>query len=318
MSYLFGINSTILGENEENLLKTCDLYGIVLFSRNIQSPEQVKYLIKDIKNKLGNSVKICVDQEGGRVQRINFTQKYPSSLEFSQKFQQENSAAEEFMQKNVENMSRELKTLGFDINFAPVLDLFYKVETNLISDRSYGENPDFVSKMCEKFIKFSQNEGIECVLKHIPGHGRANIDSHLDLPVITADLAQLNQMDFVPFVKLSPICKLAMTAHVIFTALDAEKPFTISKKAIDYIKNLCPGVKIMTDAIEMGALVKFYNKNLESQYSNVNFYEKSTTGKQELLEILAKIASQCQNSGCDITMHCSGNFEEMRAILQKI
>lgn len=304
MSYIFGIESTTLQDNEVELLKTVDLYGIVLFARNIENFEQTKNLINDIKNKLGSHLKICVDQEGGRVQRVKFTKEYPSAQDFSEKFINKSEDAEDFMMQNVSEMSRELKNIGFDVNFAPVVDLLYNVDTNLISNRSFGKNPEFVASMCEKFIKFSNNDGIDCVLKHIPGHGMANVDSHLNLPIVNASLEHLMKNDLIPFQKLSKICNLAMTAHVIFTALDDKTPFTLSKKAISFVKNLCPNIKFITDAIEMGALLKFYDKTLESPCENVNEYHSVEERIGLARKTLHQITKDSFNAGCDIVMYC--------------
>ncbi|QED23524.1 glycoside hydrolase family 3 N-terminal domain-containing protein [Candidatus Deianiraea vastatrix] len=311
-SYIFGINSLDLIDDEINLLSKINLYGIVLFARNIGSREQVLGLNAKIKNKLGSHVKICIDQEGGRVQRINFTQKYPSAQEMTK-------LSESEFEQSVKNMSIELKNLGFDINFAPVCDINYKVDTPLISDRSFGKDVDEVVKYCSKFIEISKNEGIDCVLKHIPGHGRANIDSHIDIPRISSDILTLENTDFAVFKRLDKLCNIAMTSHIIYDCLDKTAPFSVSKTAIDYIKtNIFKGL-ILTDAIEMGALIKHFDKNLSSGYEDVNFYAtKKYKTNHERCKILRKISSECLSAGCDIVMHCSGNLQEMSGILSGI
>jgi len=314
--YIFGIKSYELSQKEIDLFKKIDLFGIALFTRNIESKDQVMKLNKDIKNKLGEGVKICVDQEGGRVQRINFTKKYLSSFEFAQKYKEGGDIWGKSVKKNIIAMSYELKDLGFDINFAPVCDILYPVETNLISDRSFGENQEIVTRFCRKFIQYSKKLGIDCVLKHIPGHGRADIDSHINLPIVKSSLEELNNSDFMVFKNLSKDCNLAMTAHVIYESLDSEKPFTISKKAIKYIKDNIFNGLLLTDAIEMGAMIKYFDKNVSCGYEGVNFYEKKiyeTT--DERCKILYKISKECFDAGIDVVMHCSGDLKEMQAII---
>lgn len=298
MRYIFSLTSAELQEKEIEILKKYDLFGIVLFKRNISSEEQVRKLNSDIKNKLGSHLKICVDQEGGRVQRVKFTKNYPSMLEFTKN-------DEKFMEENVRMMSRELKNLGFDINFAPVVDLTHQVETNLISDRSFGSDFEYVIQMSEKFIKYSTEEGIETVLKHIPGHGRANVDSHLELPRVLTSLEMLENTDFIPFKRLSNVCNMAMTAHVVYDAIDSEYPATVSKKCIDYIRNSIGfNGLLITDAVEMGAMIKFFDSQAKLSNLGVNHHDSNSNRGENSEEIFKKMQKACSDAGIDVYMDC--------------
>lgn len=314
--YIFSINGTSISEEEIGLLKNVDLFGIVLFSRNIASSEQVLQLNKNIKNSLGSHIKICVDQEGGAVQRVNFGNKYPSSIEYTKSYKEYDTM--ELINAKVEQMSIELKQLGFDINFAPVVDLL--VNDTYISNRSFSSNPDDVIAMAKQFIQISQNAGIECVLKHIPGHGRAKNDSHKSLPIINEDLQKLEGSDFKIFKQLEQYCDFAMTCHVVHNALDPENPVTVSKKAIDYIKKNIFSKTIMTDAIEMGALIDWHNPNVKKIHYNDYSASESVDFSADLIEFrsaLKSIINASFSAGVDIVLHTSGNFDEMKYILQK-
>ncbi len=291
---IFGISTTFLTEPEkEFFLKSCPL-GIILFSRNIESREQLKDLTNSIKILLP-WVKIFIDQEGGRVNRLKTITEndYKASEHFSNLYKKNEEEAKKAVRENYSKIMKELNSLGIDSPCAPVCDLYYENSHKVIGDRSFGDNVTQVVELTKEAIAGINSEGGIAFIKHIPGHGRANVDSHLSLPIIDASLKELEQTDFKVFKELRDQKAWAMTAHIIYKCLDSEKPATLSKKVIDYIKNdIGFKGKIVTDDICMKAL-----------------HEKGDV----LLESFTSITKNCFAAGCDIILHCSGNIDEMEA-----
>lgn len=276
---IFGISGYQLTLEERELFSQYPPYGIILFKRNCLNYLQVKELNEAIKE-LIPEVKIFVDQEGGRVARL----REPEFVEFPAASSLKTSSA---VYENYSKMGKYLRELGFDGDCAPVADLYYQYADKIIGDRSFGDDVTHVANMARATANALLDTGILPVIKHIPGHGRALVDSHLELPVIDTPLAELEQTDFAVFKQLHDI-PFAMTAHVIYNALDPKLPVTLSKKAIDYIRNNI-GFKglIMSDDLNMKAL----KGNLKD------------------------LSNQAIEAGCDILLHCSGNIDEMHEIL---
>ena len=188
-------------------------------------------------------------------------------------------------------IASELKELGFTTNCTPVADLLFDGADNVIGDRSFGSDPEIVVAFCKEVIRAHKDAGIEPIIKHIPGHGRATKDSHYHLPRITASLEELEKTDFVIFKELAPLVNFAMTAHCVYEAIDPVLPATQSKIVIDYIRNNIGFTgDIFTDAIEMDAL----------------------TGN------VADRAKASLEAGCNYVLHCTSNITEMEEILLTI
>ncbi len=279
---VLGISSTELTQDEISLFREHQPFGIILFQRNCANPEQLKALTFSIKEILPES-KIFIDQEGGKVARL----KKPNFIEFP--------AANSFLTKeeiydNYFIMGKYLQSLGIDVNCAPVADLYYSFADKIIGDRSFGENIEQVIKFASVAAQGLIDSGITPIIKHIPGHGRAMADSHLELPIIETDLKTLEDTDFAVFKALHNM-PMAMTAHIIYTALDADAPVTLSSKAINYIRQEM-GFKgmLISDAIEMKAL-------------KGNF---------------ASLTQQALEAGCDLVLHCTGEINEMKEVLEAI
>lgn len=279
--FIFGIESFILTEDEKQLFQKELPYGIILFKRNCQNPEQIQSLCRSIKGIIPK-VKILIDQEGGRVARL----RQPEFKEFPAA-NSLNSSSDVYA--NYLKMGQYLYSLGLDSNCAPVADLYYSYADKIIGDRSFGSNVSQVVNYTRACANALLDSGILPIIKHIPGHGRALVDSHLELPIVDTTLSELEETDFAVFKQLNDL-PLAMTAHVIYTCLDKELPVSLSKKAISYIRNEI-GFKglIMSDDINMKAL----KGNIKD------------------------IADQVFSAGCDIVLHCSGNIDEMKEILKK-
>lgn len=279
---IIGIEGPVLSDREIQMLEQFKPYGIILFKRNCATREQLIFLNKQIKS-ISSESKVFIDQEGGRVARL----KKPEFDEFPSAASLRDSS-EVFY--NYKKMGEYLYDLGIDANCAPVADLFYPFADNIIGDRSFGSSADEVIEFASAAAEGLMESGIIPIIKHIPGHGRALVDSHMELPVVTTDLAELEETDFRVFKELKHL-PLAMTAHIIFTNLDPKFPVSISKKSINYIREKI-GFKggIMSDDIGMKAL----------------------SGSFE------ELTSQVLNAGCDIVLHCSGIYEESFKVLSSI
>jgi beta-glucosidase-like glycosyl hydrolase len=286
LPYILGISSTRLTEEEIKFFTRIQPYGIILFTRNLESREQIIKLNEEIHSIIAG-VKIFIDQEGGRVQRIKppiGLIKYKAQKYFGDLYKDNKDEAISELTANYLQLSEELAFLGFDASCAPVCDLYHKFCHEVImGDRTFSDDPVIVSILAKAALDAMQQNRIEGVIKHIPGHGRALQDSHIGLPIIDSDIEDLYKTDFQVFQNLKD-AKYAMTAHIIYSAIDNEYPCTISKKVIDYIRTEIgfTGL-IMTDDICMKAL----------------------SGD------LAEIAKQSFNAGCDLVLHCSGNMQEM-------
>jgi beta-N-acetylhexosaminidase len=279
--------------NEEILFFTKhNPVGFILFGRNIESPTQVGSLVKSLKSCVGHSVPlIMIDQEGGRVARLRppHWPEFPPAAHFGALYAKDNRAGEEAAMLNARLIADELYQLGINVDCAPVLDVFQEDAADIIGDRSYGANPSIVAclgrKVCEGLLK----GGVLPVVKHTPGHGRAHVDSHLELPVVNTPVDKLRQIDFAAFRHLAD-APLAMTAHVIYSAIDAHNPATVSKAVITDIVRGDIGFDglLMSDDLSMQAL-------------------NGSMGKRTTDAIL---------SGCDVVLHCNGDKEEMTAVAE--
>lgn len=289
-SVIFGISSTSLTKEEKDLFHKVQPLGFILFKRNITDPDQLSNLVQDLKDSVDHEyVPILIDQEGGRVNRLKPPKfepiKKPAKY-FGDIAKTNLKEAEELTFINSFKIGKELSKYGINVDCAPVADLYYEEADDVIGDRSFSDDIDTVVALCNTSIKGFRASGVEAIIKHIPGHGRAEVDSHKKLPVIKAPLDELEQTDFKVFKNLTH-AKWAMTAHAVYTEIDEKNPITQSKKGIEYIRNKI-GYKniIITDDINMKAL------------------------KGGLDEITTK----CYDAGCDIVLHCSGDINEMKLI----
>jgi beta-N-acetylhexosaminidase len=276
------------------LFADCDPLGFILFARNCVEPGQIRDLTAGLRDCVGRvDAPILIDQEGGRIQRLSppHWRAAPPAAAFGALALIDRVAAREAVRLNAQLLAAELLALGVDVDCAPVLDVPVAGAHGIIGNRAFAGDPDLVGDLgraaCEGFIA----GGVAPVIKHIPGHGRARSDSHLELPVIEAPLATLVATDFVPFA-VNADAPYAMTAHVVFTALDATLPITFSKSAIDAVirKQIGFGGFLFSDDVGMRAL-------------SGNF---------------ASRASRALAAGCDGVLHCSGDFAEMKEIAASI
>lgn len=250
-SFICGVSGTVLTAEEKEFLATEQPYGVILFARNIESPTQVKALTAEIKTLLKHDAEILVDQEGGRVARLKppHWRKYPPAA----KLALEKDAARA-VYVNARLIAEELRSVGITMDCAPVADVLAPECHAIIGDRAFGDTAEKVVPLARAQSEALLDGGILSILKHIPGHGRATMDSHETLPVVSASLAELEACDFAVFKQLNDL-PLAMTAHILYTALDDILCATFSPIVISYIrKQIGFNGLIMSDDLSMKAL----------------------------------------------------------------
>ena len=289
-SFIVGIKSTKLSVKEKSFLKKYKPWGVILFTRNIKNIDQTLKLTTSIR-KLFKDKKypILIDQEGGKVNRLkniisfdNLTSEF-----FGKKYVKNVDEFKFYYKLFIDKTSYLLKLIGVNINTCPVLDLRKKGSSSIIGDRSFSSNPKIVSKIGDYCINYHHNNGVGTVIKHIPGHGLAKVDSHHFTPVINKKLDYLIKNDFLPFKRKNSF--FAMTAHIIFKKIDLKNTVTHSKKMIKLIRNKI-GFKniLISDDISM----------------------KSLKGKIQENTINAF------NAGCDLVLHCNAKENEMKIVAQ--
>ena len=229
-SFIIGIKSTKLSALEKKFLKTYKPWGVILFTRNIQNTKQTLKLTKSIRKIFNdNKYPILIDQEGGRINRLkniisfnNLTSEF-----FGNKYIKNYKEFIFFYKLFIDKTSYLLKSIGVNINTSPVLDLRIKGTSNVIGDRSFSKDPKIVSKIGDYCIKYLHENGIGSVIKHIPGHGLAKVDSHFFTPIVNKKKEYLLKRDFVAFKNKKSF--FAMTAHIIFSKIDDKNTVTHSK-----------------------------------------------------------------------------------------
>ena len=259
---IINLDGTKLSENEKNLIKDKLIGGIILFSHNYVSRTQLKELILDIKN-VKDNILVSIDHEGGRVQRLlNGFTRLPS-LESISKIDDLNDKLSASYNAGFVGAS-ELSAMNVDINYSPVIDINHNKKNNLLKDRTFGDDPDMIIRLAESYIKGSLDGGILPVLKHFPGHGRVNTDSHIENCVSKIDLKTLSRTDILPFQELhnrfSEYNLPIMTNHIIYPDID-EYITTYSRK---WLTNLSASIfnkspLFISDDVEMFSAISINN-----------------------------------------------------------
>ena len=275
-----------LSAEEKSFFRAANPYGFILFARNIDAPDQVRALCAEMRDCVGRDAPITIDQEGGRVQRLRGPtwDEWLPPLDF---VAASGAQAEQAMYLRYRLIAAELHALGIDSNCAPMVDVASDATHDFLRNRCYSTDPAQVAKLGRAAAEGMMAGGVIPVLKHIPGHGRATLDSHFDLPRVAAGLSDLKAHDFAPFKALNDL-PTGMTAHLVYEALD-DKPATLSKTVMTVIReeigfdNL-----IMTDDIGMKAL----------------------SGS------LADISVAALDAGCDVILHCNGTLDERRDVAE--
>ena len=284
-SFITGIIGTKLSKKEIVFLKKYRPWGVILFSRNIISISQTQKLTSHIRKLFNdNNYPILIDEEGGRVTRLN---KFIDNSNFSSEFfckLYKNNKKKFYIYFNVyvKQIANLLYLLGININTVPVLDVGRKITNKIIGNRSFSSDPLLVSKLGKICINTFHKNKIATVIKHIPGHGLSKTDSHEKLPIVDQNINYLNKVDFYPFKNQNSL--LAMTAHIIYSSIDKKYTATHSKKVFNIIrKKIAFKNLVMSDDISMKAL----------KYST----SMNTT--------------QAFKAGCNLVLHCNGKYNEM-------
>ena len=287
-SFIVGIKSTKLTTKEKNFLKDYKPWGVILFTRNIKNIKQTLKLTSSIR-RIFNDKKypILIDQEGGRINRLkniisfdNLTSEF-----FGNKYINNYKEFKFFYKLFIDKTSYLLNSIGVNINTSPVLDLRLKGSSNVIGDRSFSKDPKVVSKIGDYCIQYYKENKIGTVIKHIPGHGLAKVDSHFFTPTINKKLNFLLKNDFIPFKNKRTF--FAMTGHIIFKKIDSKNTVTHSKKLIKLIRDKI-GFKnlLISDDLSMKSL------NGTLQVNTIKTF----------------------NAGCNLALHCNGNLKEMAIV----
>ncbi len=289
---IYGISGSNISDEEKYFFSKNGCVGFILFARNIQNKEQLKNLTSSLKELMGGEVLILVDQEGGRVARLKepHWKCYPAGEFFASLYQENQQQALEVLYKNFQEIANDLVEVGINIDCAPVLDILTSKTHQIIGDRAYGKDVEQVTALAKKVCEGLLSKKVYPVIKHIPGHGRAASDSHLELPIVDASLEELRKTDFAVFKNFTEQ-KFAMTAHVLFTALDKNKCATISPTIIKLIREEI-GFKniLMSDDLSMKALGGSFGERTEAVLK----------------------------AGCDLVLHCNGDMQEMLEINKKL
>ena len=287
-AFIVGLKSHKLSNNEKIFLKKHKPWGVILFSRNIKSINQTKTLTDNIKKIFKDkNYPILIDQEGGRVNRLNKIISFDNltSEYFGGLYEKNRKNFNIFYKLFVDKTSYLLKLIGSNINTVPILDLRVKGASNIIGDRSFSKNRNTVSKIGDLCIKLFHKNSIGTVIKHIPGHGLAKVDSHNFTPIVKKSLKFLEKNDFYPF--KNKACHFAMTAHVIYEKLDKHNTVTHSKKVIQYIRKK----------------IGFKNILISDDLSMKGLKEDMKTKTIKAFK-----------AGCNIVLHCNGNQKEMMIV----
>jgi len=287
---IYGCEGPRLTEWERGFFAEADPLGFILFARNCVDPDQLRALVSALRATVGrDEAPVLIDQEGGRVTRLKppAWRAAPAAGVFDELAQRNLETACEAAEVNARLLALELRALGIDVDCLPLLDLRLPEGHGIIGDRALGSDPEQVIALGRAVCKGLASAGVTPVIKHMPGHGRAHVDTHEALPQVDASLEVLRDSDFRPFKALAE-APWGMTAHIVFTAIDPERPATTSPKVISEIIRGEIGFDglLLTDDLSMSAL----------------------SGG------LGERAGAALAAGCDVALHCNGERSEMEAV----
>ncbi len=287
-AFIVGLKSTEISSKEQLFLKKYKPWGVILFTRNIKNLNQTKKLTSKIRN-IFNDKKypIMIDQEGGRVSRLEsiISFKNLTSDFFGKKYVKDKKDFDIYFKIFIDKTSYLLKELGININSVPVLDLKISGSSKIIGDRSFSRDPNIVSKIGDICIQTYKENSIGTIIKHIPGHGLAKVDSHFSTPYINKTLKYLLKNDFKAFKNKNSF--FAMTGHLIFNQIDNFNTVTHSRKMINIIRKKI-GFKnlLISDDLSMKSLKKGLKINTIDTFK----------------------------AGCNLALHCNGKLKEMEIV----
>jgi beta-N-acetylhexosaminidase len=289
-AFITGLSATELNADERAFIRSELPWGFILFKRNVESPEQVARLVDELKTSAGRSdVPVLIDQEGGRVQRLGPPQwpVYPPGALFGALYDADAARGLKAARLSARLIAADLAELGITVDCLPLADVPVAGADAVIGDRAYGAEPEKVARIARAVTEGLQQGGILPVLKHIPGHGRATADSHLRLPEVKTSKSELERTDFAAFRPLADL-PMAMTAHVVFSAIDPVHPATTSATIIQQVIRGVIGFQglLMSDDVSMNALSGSIADRTRASFA----------------------------AGCDMVLHCNGKLDEMRQV----
>ncbi len=287
---IFGCSGPVLTAVERDFFRDVQPWGFILFGRNVQSREQVRALTDALRATVGDSrAPVLIDQEGGRVTRLKppVWHARPPQAVFGALHGEHPEIATEAAYLNARLIAGDLAEIGVNVDCLPVLDVPVPGAHDIIGDRAFSTDPAVVIELGRAVIDGLLEGGVLPVMKHLPGHGRAGCDTHLGLPHVTVPVEQLSAADFVTFRSLAH-CPMAMTAHVVYDAIDPNRPATLSPRVVHEVIRGEIGYQglLMTDDLSMQAL----------------------SGP------LSARAKAALFAGCDVVLHCNGSMDEMRDV----
>ena len=289
-AFITGVSGTELSAAEREFIRAQRPWGFILFKRNVEAPAQVARLVGELREELGEpDAPVLIDQEGGRVQRLSppHWPDYPAGAVFGRLYDIDRTLGLTAARLSARLIAADLTALGVTVDCLPLADVPVAGADAVIGNRAYGTEPDKVAAIARAVTEGLEQGGILPVLKHIPGHGRATADTHFRLPVVDTPRAELERTDFAAFQPLADL-PMAMTAHVVFSALDPAHPATTSATMINQVIRGVIGFQglLMSDDVSMNALAGSIAERTRA--------------------ILA--------AGCDIVLHCNGKLDEMREV----
>jgi beta-N-acetylhexosaminidase len=289
-AFITGVSGPELSAAEREFIRTERPWGFILFRRNVQTPAQVIRLLRELRETVGEpDAPVLIDQEGGQVQRLRppYWPLYPAGAVFGDLYDIDPAAGLSAARLSARLIAADLTDLGVTVDCLPLADVPVPGADAVIGDRAYGTEPAKVAAIARAVTDGLQQGGVLPVLKHIPGHGRATADSHLKLPTVDTPKAELERTDFAAFQPLADL-PMAMTAHVVFSALDPAQPATTSATIIQQVIRRVIGFQglLMSDDVGMNALAG-------------SFAERTRA---------------IVTAGCDMVLHCSGDLGEMREV----
>src|SRR3954447_25159947 len=289
-AFITGISGPELSADERAFIRAELPWGFILFKRNIETPAQVTSLVRELRESVGNAdAPVLIDQEGGRVQRLGppHWPVYPPGAAFGVLYDIDPALGQSAARLSARLIAADLTDLGITVDCLPLADLPVPGADAVIGNRAYGTEPGKVAAIARAVTEGLEQGGVLPVLKHIPGHGRATADSHFNLPTVDTSRDELDRTDFAAFKPLADL-PMAMTAHVVFSAVDPAHPATTSATMIAEVIRGTIGFQglLMSDDVSMNAL-------------SGNIAERTRA-------IFA--------AGCDMALHCNGNIEEMREV----
>lgn len=286
---IYGCTGPTLTDAERRFFADAEPWGFIIFAHNIETPAQVRALTSELCEVAGREAPVLIDQEGGRVARFRppHWRPYPPGRLYGELYARSRELGLEAARLGSRLIATELNAAGVNVDCLPVLDVPVPGAHDVIGNRAYGTTPEPVIALGRAAAEGLLEGGVLPIIKHIPGHGRAGVDSHLSLPVVETDAKTLSATDFAPFQALADM-PIAMTAHVVYAAIDADAPATTSRKVIGDIIRGVIGFDgfLMSDDVSMQAL-------------------KGTIAERTRASLKA---------GCDIALHCNGKMDEVEAV----